>query len=216
LQQKVKEYEQIAKIRIKSSLFSRKCRDPSSEANFEIERFIQAQKASFNAKVANTFDLPSDQYIKFEFIWIPNRVTKVADNKNDYIGKASVRFRSNASVTLLYLKSQSLIYFETSYLTAVTSGCGTQGNLMCYGGRNHSLEEIYFNKINTVGAFHEEERIQVASKGCSTREETYNILKDGFIIRAGNNFNVVASEKYQTELSQARRHINEKISKANA
>ena len=54
-------------------------------------------------------DMDSAQ--KYEFYFVPSRVRRVSQD-------ATV-FRTNASATLLYLKANSLIYFETEYLFAI-------------------------------------------------------------------------------------------------
>ncbi len=206
--QNITEYKKFAKIRIKKGIVFRSFIDPSNEVEMEIERFLRKEKDRFNEIVANTFDLNLSESQKFEFFFMPARVRTV--------NEAETKFRTNASVTLLYLKENSLIYFETKYLFAINSGCGPHGDLHFYGGKNYELEEIYFNKISTVGAYHTEELINIVSGGCNSSEVRYTISEDGFIIRAGENFKVVASEKYRSELDGARRAINEKISRINS
>ena len=120
-------------------------------------------------------------------------------------------------MTLLYLKDRSLIIFKTDYLFAITEpGCGNSGMIRCSGGRNFTLEEIYFNKITTVGAYHDEELYNVIKPGCgSGGVESFTITRDGFVIRAGEAFKVLASERFSNELRDARNLINENISKIN-
>jgi hypothetical protein len=77
------------------------------------------------------------------------------------------------------------------------------------------LEEIYFNKITTVGAYHEEDRYNVIDTGCSAKETSFTRSRDGVIIRAGESFKVLASERFSQELKDARSMINEKISGSN-
>lgn len=204
----IKEYTIISKIRIKRGFIFKSLIDPSNEVELEIEQFLKQEKTKFNQIVSNTFDLPENGVKKFEFYFIPNRVTAVSDEET--------KFRTKASVTLLYLKPQSLIYFETDYLFAINSGCGANGDLMYYGGKNYELEEIYFNKITTVGAYHNEEMINIISGGCNGSEARYTLTEDGFVIRAGENFKVVASEKYRSELNDARKNVNNEISNINS
>lgn len=203
------EYKKFSNVRVKKGFFFKKFRDPSTEVNQEIMSLIRSEGAEFNKIVSNTFNLPSEGVTKFEFYWIPERVKSTLND-------SEARFRTKAKVTLIYLKESSLIYFTTEYLFIVDSGCGSSGRLMYFGGKNYELEEIYFNKITTVGAYHQEEIIQVVSQGCNAEETRYTISEDGFVIRAGENFRVVASEKYKSELSEARSLINGKIHGVNS
>lgn len=208
-QKSIQEYRKIATVKIKKGfLIFKSLRDPSEEARHEIEHFLRNENARFNSIVSNTFEVPEEGTIKFEFFWMPNRVQLVKNEEK-------VRFRTRASVTVLYLKANSLIYFRTEYLFLIREGCGSSGDLMYYGGKNYELEEIYFNKITTVGAYHKEELIKVVSQGCNAQETQYNLSEDGFVIRAGENFRVVASENYRSELADARNHINKRISTIN-
>lgn len=206
--QNITEYQKFSKIRIKKGLIFRSLIDPSNEVEMEVERFLKKEKKRFNEIVGKTFDLDIAETQKFEFFFVPNRVRAV-DEEN-------TKFRTKASVTLLYLKKNSLIYFETDYLFAINAGCGPHGDLMYFGGKNYELEEIYFNKISTVGAYHNEEIINIISGGCRTSEARFTASEDGFIVRAGENFKVIASEKYRSELDDARREINKKISQLNS
>lgn len=84
------------------------------------------------------------------------------------------------------------------------------------GGKNYELEEIYFNKITTVGAVDDEDTYQVVEEGCGkSGESTFTSEFDGFVIRAGESFKVFASERNLQELKNARKMINEKISETN-
>jgi hypothetical protein len=140
---------------------------------------------------------------------------KIASD-GDMIGSKKVLFRSSADATILFLKERSVIIFKTDFLFAITEpGCGGSGNLYQSGGKNFTLEEIYFNKITTVGAYHEEDRYNVIDTGCSGKEASFTISRDGFIIRAGESFKVLASERFSQELKDARSMINEKISGSN-
>jgi len=147
---KVISYAQIGKIQLKKGIFS-SARDPSVDLEREIDSFLTRQKKKFNERVANTFDLGDEAYTKYEFFWISPRAIKIS-NSNDKIENTPVAFRSDADVTLIYLKERSLILFQTKFLFAITEpGCGGNGTLFESGGTDYELEEIYFNKITTVG-----------------------------------------------------------------
>lgn len=208
-------YSKIGKIKLKSGLF-KSSRDPSVDLEREASDFISSQKKIFNEKVSNTFDIESNDFQKFEFFDLDKRASKI-DSESDKIDNLKVAFRSSAQVTLLYLKPRSLIIFQTKLEFAITSpGCGGNGQLYYTGGRNYMLEEIYFNKITTVGAQHDETSHQVLNEGCGSGSiATFVEEKDGFVIRAGENFRVFASEKNTQELKAARSMINEKISGTN-
>lgn len=214
--QQVINYNQLSKLKLKSGFIFKKMRDPSIDLEREAMSFLNSQKSEFNRKVANNFDIDSEEFQKFEFFTVDKRATKISD-ANDLINGASVAFRSQAGVTLLYLKPRSLIIFQTFFDFAITeAGCGGNGVLYQSGGRNYELEEIYFNKINTVGAKHDEKTIQVLEEGCGKGGvATFNEEKDGFVIRAGESFSVFAAERDTQELKDARKMINEKISGTN-
>ena len=108
----IKEYEKFGKIRIQRGVWPfRRLIDPSEEMEMEVERFLKKEKNRFNSIVQNTFDVDMDSAQKYEFYFVPSRVRRVSQD-------ATV-FRTNASATLLYLKANSLIYFETEYLFAI-------------------------------------------------------------------------------------------------
>jgi len=204
----IKEYQPFGKIRVRRGIWPfRRIIDPSDEMELEVERFLRKEKDRFNQIVSNTFDVDMESMQKYEFFFVPSRVRRVSDGETI--------FRTKASVTLLYLKNHSLIYFETEYLFAINSGCGSSGEMLFYGGKDYALEEIYFNKITTVGAYHTEELISIVSSGCSGSEARHTVSEDGFTIRAGENFKVLASEKYRSELNDARSAVNLKISNIN-
>lgn len=215
-EQKVINYNRLSKLKLKSGLIFKSMRDPSVDLEREAMSFLNSQKSEFNRKVANNFDIESEEFQKFEFFALDKRATKVSD-ANDLINGDTVAFRSQAAVTLLYLKPRSLIIFQTFFDFAVTEGgCGGNGVLYQSGGRNYELEEIYFNKITTVGAKHQEETRQVLEEGCGNGSVvTWNEEKDGFVIRAGESFSVFAAERDTQELKDARKMINEKISSTN-
>jgi len=210
------EYSKLRAIRLKSGFIITRRRDPSEDLDAEIRHFCSQQRQRFNSIVASTFELPDDGFTKFEFIWTPKRA-RIINGGADYIASTKVAFRSEADVTLLYLKDRSLILFNTKYRFAITEpGCGGNGSILYTGGTNFTLEEIYFNKITTVGAYHNEEIYRVVSPGCGGGTETnYTVMKDGFVIRAGESFRIIASEDASDELRDARQLINQKISTSN-
>lgn len=214
-QQEVITYNKIGDIALKSGIF-RSSRDPSVDLEREVRSFLNRQKEKFNLSVSNAFDIEQEKYTKYEFFWVAARAIKNSNN-NDKVDNVTVAFRSKADVTILYLKDRSLILFQTNFDFAVTeAGCGGRGGLHATGGRNYELEEIYFNKITTVGARHEEQTFQVLNEGCGGgKVGTYISERDGFVIRAGENFQVFASERHNAELKEARAHINQKISETN-
>lgn len=212
----VVEYDKLTTVRLKSGFIFKRMRDPSEDLESEMKAFFATRRAYFNQQVENTFDIADGQYTKFEFYWTPQRARRVT-NDSDRIGSQRVVFRSVADVTLLYLKERSLIIFATEYKFAVTeAGCGGNGTIYVTGGRNFTLEEIYFNKITTVGAYHDEELYNVVNSGCfGGADSKFNVVKDGFTIRAGEAFRILASKAYSQELRDARNMINSKISGAN-
>lgn len=214
-QEKVVTYERIGSIVLKRGIF-RSARDPSVDLEREIVSFLNRQKRQFNQKVANTFDIEDGAYTKYEFFWVPPRSRNVT-SENDRIDNAKVAFRSRADVSLIYLKARSLIIFQTGYAFAITqAGCGRKGGIFVSGGRDYELEEIYFNKITTVGARHDEDAYQVLNEGCGRGQVgTFVAERDGFVIRAGESFQIFASQRHNAELKDARSHINSKISDTN-
>ena len=213
---KIVNYESLVKLKLKSGFIFKKLRDPSVDMEREVTSFINAQKSNFNRTVSNNFDIETEEFQKFEFFTVDKRAKKVND-ANDMIDGTPVLFRAQARVTILYLKPRSLIIFQTNYDFAITQpGCGGSGMLYQTGGTNYELEEIYFNKITTVGAVHDEDTYQVVEEGCGKGgESTFTSEFDGFVIRAGENFKVFASERNMQELKDARKMINEKISETN-
>lgn len=213
--QKVVRYEKLGKIRLKTGLF-RSPRDPSVDLEREILDFINSQKKKYNQIVSDSFDIQDDDYTKFEFFDVSPRAQKISLH-DDKIDNRPVAFRSNVGVTLLYLKQRSVIIFQTKYSFVICApGCGSNGALQYTGGTNYELEEIYFNKITTVGAQHSEETFNVLNEGCfSGAEAMFVDEKDGFIIRAGEAFRIFAAQKYSQELRDARSLINSKISDTN-
>lgn len=213
---KIINYERLTRIKLKSGLIFSYTRDPSEDLNNEIATFLNSRRSEFNRTVSSAFDLPEGEYTKYEFIWSPKRAQAVS-NSGDRISGNDVEFRSSADVTVLYMKSRSLIIFKTDFLFAVTKpGCGGNGQIWVSGGRNYTLEEIYFNKITTVGAYHDEELLNVLKPGCGGGQTTsFTIVRDGFTIRAGESFRVVASERFSNELRDARAEINARISETN-
>lgn len=214
--QQIVNYTQLSKLKLKSGIIFKKLRDPSVDLEREVMNFINSQKSEFNRKVSNNFDIASEEFQKFEFFTVDKRARKV-DDSNDLVDGANVGFRAQAQITILYLKPRSLIIFQTNYDFAITEpGCGGNGVLYQSGGRNYELEEIYFNKINTVGAQHYENTYQVLEEGCGKGGvTTFTSEFDGFVIRAGEAFKVFASERDVQELKDARKMINEKISDTN-
>lgn len=213
--QKVITYSKLGKISLKKGLFG-SLRDPSVDLEHEITVFLSNQKHAFNSRVKNTFDLNDGTYTKYEFFWIPPRAQRVS-SAHDKIDNAKVAFRSMADVSLVYMKDRSIILFQTSYRFAVTEpGCGRNGVFFVSGGTNFEQEEIYFNKITTVGARHKEETYEVLNEGCGGgKTGTYISERDGFVIRSGEAFHVFASQKHNDELKDARSQINQKISETN-
>ena len=214
--QKVVNYTNLAKLKLKFGFIFKKLRDPSVDMEREVMSFINAQKSNFNRTVSNNFDIETEDFQKFEFFTVDKRAKKVND-ANDMIEGTAVLFRAQARVTILYLKPRSLIIFQTNYDFAITEpGCGGNGIMYQSGGRNYELEEIYFNKITTVGALHDEDTYKVLEEGCGKGgETTFTSEFDGFVIRAGENFKVFASDRNLQELKDARKMINEKISQTN-
>ena len=204
-QQRVEEYSNIGKVRIKKGLLGG-YRDPSEEIFDEVNSYLRGQKARFTQIVSQTFSLP-DGVTKFEFNWQPERAKRNAS--------AEEPFSTRAKVTNLYLKDNSLIYFTTEYRFQVVKGCGPKGTVRAFGGKNYELTEIYFNKIITVSAYHNEEVIKVINPGCFAGEARFTVSEDGFVIRAGENFQVLANSAHRAELDAARAMINAKISNIN-
>jgi hypothetical protein len=215
IERKIINYQRIGSISLKSGLF-RSSRDPSVDLEREVFSFLNGKKRAFNERVASTLEIEDGAFTKYEFFWIPNRAQTVK-NLNDKVDRSAINFRSKADVTLLYLKDRSLIIFQTSFDFAITEpGCGGNGGLFVSGGRDYELEEIYFNKITTVGARHEEDTFEVLNEGCGGgKVGTYVSERDGFVIRAGESFKIFASQRHNQELKDARKHINEKISETN-
>ncbi|MER8693162.1 hypothetical protein NKI77_06215 [Mesorhizobium opportunistum] len=97
------EYKKLANIRLKSGFIFKSVRDPSEDVESEIKAYLESQRASFNQRVESTFDLPEGEYTKFEFFWTPQRAKRVAAD-DDRIEQDKVWFRSQAKISLLYLK----------------------------------------------------------------------------------------------------------------
>ena len=209
-------YTQLTSIKLKS-FFSRRMMDPSVDVEREANAFISSQKVAFNEKVANSFDIESEEFQKFEFFTVDQRAEHLLGTGETINGNTELAFRSRANVSILYLKARSVIIFTTRYDFAVTKpGCFGNGGLYYSGGRNYDLEEIYFNKISNVGTHHTERSIRVYQTGCfGGSSATFNHEENGFVIRAGENFRIFASERNAEELKDARKMINEKISETN-
>ena len=214
-ERQITQYSSLGNIKLKGGLF-RKSRDPSVDLHHEITSFLNTQKARFNESVSNTFDIETETPSKYEFFYINPRATRITDVEQK-ISKAQVAFRSEASATILYLKPRSLIIFQTEFKFAITEpGCGGSGAVMYPGGKDYELEEIYFNKITNVGSHHSEVQTEVLEEGCGAGKGViFNHEKDGFIIRAGENWTIIADEHNTSELKDARSQINAKISETN-
>lgn len=204
---KSREYVELDSVTIKSgALFLSRPKDPSDEMSMAIQSFLKKESKKHNNTINSMFEIEEGKYSKYEFFWLPARAQ---------IGSDDVAFKMPCDFTILYAKEKSLIYFNTAYLFNVVGGCGNKGTIRAFGGKNYELEEIYYSKITSLQASHEEELYTVINDGCFAKEEQLNINKDGFKIRSGDNFTVYAADKQSQELAQARKAINSRVAEFN-
>ncbi len=220
-------YEAFAKIRSKSGIFGfRKYRNLSADLNILIKNFLNDRKSKFNEIVADAYDISGD-YQKFEFMAPDEFAEYLEDDQNEKLGTGMtgklIKYRTNAKVVILYVKEKSLIYFETTYSFVVTKpGCfSSQSEVLFHGGKHYRLDEIYFNKISTVSTQTIESSKQFLNERCwGLKNEvlTRPQSQETIIIRAGENFPVVAEKEnpsHAQELRDARKLINERIASVN-
>lgn len=206
---KVNLYEEIGNVQIKRGMIPfRREKDPTEQMKLLIEDFIKDKRKSFNQMVSNNFELEDGEFTKFEFYWIPEYAEKVYED-------IDCAFRMDCEISAIYLKERSFIYFETKYKFEVKPGCGNNGTVRAFGGKTHEQEEVYFNKITSVKTYHHEDTYRIINDGCFAKEGMTTINQDGIVIRAGENFRILAIDKFAHELSDARKMINDKISETN-
>ena len=206
---KVYQYVEIGKVQIKNGfLFFSRPKDPTADMVMLIETFIKEQRKKYNQIVSSNFDLEEGEFTKFEFYWLPKNAQKID-------GDEDCAFRMECYINTLYLKDRSFIFFETQYRFDVKPGCGNSGTIRAFGGKSYEQEEVYFNKITSIKTHHHEETYKIINDGCFANEAITTINQDGIIIRAGENFKIVAIDKFAQELQQARKMINEKVSEVN-
>lgn len=173
-----------------------------------IDSYLDKEKKSITQLIGKNFDISNEDYTKYEFVWLPYRASFQG-------AEADEPFEMNASVTVLLTKPRSLILSTRKYRFTLAKGCGNTGTVRVYESESYSMEEIYYNKITSVSSYHNESTYQIVNEGCASKEGTLKINEDGFTIRAGENFTVLAADKFSGELAEARSFINKKISEVN-
>ena len=205
-------YESLGKVKSKAGIpfiWTWK-KDPSVVLIEVVEDYIKGQRKKLNDMVSSNFDLEDGSFQKFEFQYIPETA--------EYVGEKETTYRMNTSVSTLYIKEKSLIFFSTGYRFEIKNGMLLSGEVRMFGGRDNDMEEIYFNKINSVKTSHDEADLIYLTGGILgffQKKETRLIAKDGIIIRAGENLELFAEEKQAKELKEATKLINAKVQEAN-
>ena len=202
----VEQYVEIGQVPVKKFIGG-KC-DPSRQMTDLVTAFVTEQKRKFNATIADTFELKEGEFTKFEFFYIPEKAFVVENNPE-------VAFEMPCDVDIIYVKQKSVVYFSTHFAFRVKPGCFTSGTVRAFGGKDHQLEEIYFAKITSVQASHEENVYKVINDGCFGTESNITVRRDGFTIRSGENFKIWASANLAQELAQARKMINTRVAEYN-
>lgn len=210
---KLGQYESLGKVKSKSGIpfiWTWKV-DPSAIMREVVEDYIKSQRKKLNDMVSNNFDLEDGSFQKFEFQYIPERA--------EYVGEKETTYRMNTTVSALYIKEKSLIFFSTAYRFEIKNGMFLNGEVRMFGGRDNDMEEIYFNKINSVKTSHDESDLIYLTGGILgffQKKEARLIAKDGIIIRAGENLELFAEERQAKELKEATKLINSKVQETNS
>lgn len=120
-------------------------------------------------------------------------------------------FGQDFRTTTIYVKPKSMIIFQTEYQARVQKNClGMTGKLLWAGGKNHTLEEVFFSKVSSVQATHVEAAFNVIKPGCLGGSFVpMKRSEDGFTIRAGENFAI--SSEDANELGACRKLLNSKL-----
>lgn len=186
----------------------KKVKDPTNSMVQVIESSLIEERREITAIIGKHFNLEDESFTKYEFIWMPSRA--------QYLGESDDEpFEMKCKVSILLTKERSLIIAGRTYRYTLAKGCGPKGKIRLYKSNNYEMEEIYYNKITSVSSHHNEETYKVISDGCNSKEQLIVMSVDGFKIRAGEVFEILANDKYAGELAEARSFINKKVSDVN-
>jgi hypothetical protein len=193
-------WNKIGKVRIKK-LFKKT--DPTDEMKILVREYLGIERKKHNQTIANTFELEEGQYTKYEFC----KMSPAYMIENSPDGNL---FGMDVKTTLIYAKPQSILFFQTEYDARIKKGCcSNYGAVVVQGGTNYALEEIFYKKITSLQALHQEKPYQVISGGCSSKPAMISGVEDGFTIRAADNFQVWHDEP--NELHACRKDINTRV-----
>jgi len=204
-------YESLGKIKTKAGIpfIWTWHKDPSTAIVEIATDYVKSQRKKLNETVESNFEL-GENFQKYEFHMIPKYAS--------FIDEGETTYRLPVTVSTLYVKEKSIIYFNTEYRLEIRNGKFLSGEVRLFGGRENDMEEIYFNKINSVKTLHTEEdiiRLTGGFFGFFQKKETRVEAKDGIVIRGGENLSLYAEKTQSIELRDAIKQINEKIAEAN-
>ena len=194
----------LGKVRIKK-MFGKV--DPTAEMQIMVRNFLKEERKKHNQTVASAFEINEGEFAKYEFEWL-SPAYKLPDSGDENL--LGMKITTN----IIYAKIQSLLFFSTDYEVQIKKGCSSSkyGKVCVTGGKKYELEEIFYKKITSLQATHDEDQFVVVGEGCSGKDAVKTVVKDGFKIRAAENFAVY--DNNPNELQACRKDINERIQKA--
>lgn len=199
VKQRVVEWKPLGPVKVKKLIGQL---DPTEDMSILVREFLSEERRRHNKTIDDTFELPEGSFTKYEFVkTTPAYVLAGAPNGH--------LFGMDVNSTIIYAKTKSMVLFQTKYDIRIKKGCNPfSGQVLATGGKNFELEEIYYSKISSIQATHEEKTYQII-QGCMGAPAPVTDTFDGFKVRAGENFLVLSDE--ENELKACRKALNSKI-----
>lgn len=199
------EWTKLGDVKLKKFLFWGAV-DPTDELQIRVRDYMSEEKKKHNQIVANTFDLDEDEFTKYEFMWI-SPAEACEHDPNNHV------FKMDVDASVIYIKPKSFLLFRTEYKIRIKKGClPMNGTVLAQGGKNYDLEEIFYSKVNSIQATHEE-RLYHIVKGCFGGHAPYTEVVDGLKIRTFENFQILDDDP--NELQACRRDLNSRVQEFN-
>jgi len=175
--------------------------DPTKDLDIRVRNYIDSEKRKHNQTINNTFELEEGQFTKYEFFW--NSPASVSDGNEGHL------FDMECYATVIYAKPKSILFFQTQYDICIKRGCNPWfGSILATGGTDFQMEEIFYQKVNSLQATHEEKQYELIS-GCMGNPAPKTEYREGFKIRTYENFQVY--DDNPNELNACRKDINQRI-----
>lgn len=200
----VQSWQKLGDIQLRKFLWWGRV-DPTDELARRGQEFLMSERKKHNATIHNAFDLEQGSFTKYEFLWNgPAAAQQAAAVKE--MAVASMELRTS----IIYVKEKSFLLFVTNYEMGIGTGCmPNKGTVYVTGGRNYEMEEIFYKKVNSVQATHEEQEFLVYTSGCGGGTAPKVETLDGMRIRAYENFTVYHRDP--NELHACRRDLNKRV-----